>query len=64
VVVGSVFRGRWWTAEGAGVVRELRVSEMGYRGVLEVLDGAVISAGPALGGVAADGAHLVASVGP
>ena len=42
----------WWavvsfvvvgTAEGAGMLRELRVSELRYRAVLEVLDGAVIS---------------------
>ena len=30
------------TAEGAGMLRELRVSEMRYRAALEVLDGAVI----------------------
>jgi transcriptional regulator of acetoin/glycerol metabolism len=40
---GGFFRGRGWTAEGAGMLRELRVSEMRYRAVLEVLDGAVIS---------------------
>ena len=36
---GGFFRGRGWTAEGAGMLRELRVSEMRYRAVLEVLDG-------------------------
>jgi transposase-like protein len=39
----DVFRGRGTTAKGAGMLRELRVSEMRYRVVLEVLGGAVIS---------------------
>jgi transposase-like protein len=30
-------------AKGAGILQELRVSELHYRAVLEVLDGAVIS---------------------
>jgi hypothetical protein len=45
------------------MLRELRVSEMGYRAVFEVLDGAVISTvARQYGGVTADGACVVAPV--
>ena len=43
VVFAGFFRGPTGSARGAGMLWELRVSELRYRAVLEVLDGASVT---------------------
>lgn len=61
VAMGS-FVASVWVAEGAGMLRELGVSELRYRAVLEVLDGARVTEVAARFGVARQTVHAAAQV--